>query len=130
MSLFYDSKEKNEINDINWFTIENFILEYQAISNFIITTNEGLPIISPNIEISEKDSSRIINYIHEYEKNFNTNIDFMEISLGNKTSLIFKKYKIILIMDIAKGSEEMVKRRVQNTLSTYEKFFLSYNNYI
>ena len=132
MGLFFDENRKiEEDKDIlDWYTIESFILEYNAITKCIITTKCGLPIISQNTEEDELFSSKYVEYIASMQLDFNDKLNFMTVSAEKRCTIIFKKFDLIFILDYVSGSEEMVKRRLMNAFSTYESFFLSYSKYI
>ena len=132
MGLFFDENDRDdEVKDVlDWYTIESFIMEYNAISKFIITTKSGMPIISQVQDEDELFSCRYVDYIENMQKDFNSTMNIMMISTDNKSTMIFKKFDLIFILDYAEGSEEMVKRRLINAFSTYESFFLGYSKYI
>lgn len=133
MGLFFDEKdtiEEEQKNALNWFTIESFILEYTAITKFIITTKCGLPIISQACELDENFASRYVDYIENMEHDFDYDIKFITISANDTYTMILQKFGFFFILDYAKGSEEMIKRRLMNAFSTYESFFMSYSEYI
>ncbi len=133
MGLFFNetiTEEKKVDTKSNWREIENFILDYAAISKFIITTNEGLPLVSQDQNYSELIACKMIERLEALSSDFADDVTSVSITLSNKSFIISKKFNFVFILEINDGAEEMVKRRLQNVLSTYEKFFVSYKDYI